>query len=122
VKITQRKLYDTALKELAALLQIEEKNCESSLAFCSNGTTGINTVLKSLPSIIPSKSPIKIICASTIYPAIYSTLLNLSFPAEIITVPIIYPISDDDYISAIASVIKRHNDIDFAVFDWYVIT
>jgi hypothetical protein len=112
------------LKELALLLEIE-KNHESTLAFCSNGTTGMNTVLKSLPSIIARRDnsairikPIKIMCASTIYPAVYSTLLSLPFPTQIIIIPIQYPISDDDYIYSIESEIRGQTDIDFAVFDW----
>lgn len=123
VREAQRRLYDEALSEIASFLSVSSEN----LVFCQNGTAGINTILKSLPRVLHRASspkrldPIRILCAATIYPAVYSTLKDLDFPVEIIQVErIVYPISDDDYVSAIQQKIQqRHARIDFAIFDWY---
>lgn len=109
----QPKEYVELLKAVALVLNCPYKN----LAFVENATSGVNTVLRSYPF----KKGDKVALTSIAYGACANTFkfLELMVGIELVTIDLVFPLTDEEVVSAFKKVFDTHS-ITMAFFDTVV--
>lgn len=111
IRFEQQTEYRNGLKKLGELVNCDYHN----LAIVENATTGLNTVLRS----IPFKKGDKFVIMSTIYGAIGNTIEFLKNTIGIIpiVVDINYPMDDEEILNTIETIFQNESQIKLCLFD-----
>lgn len=110
IRQEQRQDIDAATAKVAQLVDCSPKN----VVFVPNATSGVNTVLRSLPF----EKGDKVLIQNTVYGACGNTVkfLKSRYGVEIIVVDLNYPLSDDQVLSKFEEKLNA-NDIKLCMFD-----